>query len=106
MVNRGYNEIWDKGLATGGGYGFWGHEILRGPKARVALKAWVDGLRSEGYNNRDIVSYGDSRDGRHIADEMYGHGYAGMKKIVKKNAMKVMEWRRVLRTEGNEERYA
>jgi hypothetical protein len=83
-----YDELWKKGMEISGGFGFWGHEVAQGPDAKKAVKAWVDGLRKLGFSDREIIAYGDSRDGRHIGDAMYGQSPAGMKAAVVRNAKK------------------
>ena len=74
-----WRDIWRAGNAISGGFGLWGHEITRGPDASAAVKVWVDELRKKGYSDEDIVLYGDSTDGRHIADGMYGEASAKMR---------------------------
>lgn len=83
-----YRDIFKLAKKVSGGYGFWGHHNLLDHLDRDDLiRAWVDALRSKGYEDIDIILYGDWRDGRHIADYIgEDTDYAEFKDIVKKNA--------------------
>lgn len=83
-----YSEIWRWGNKISGGWGFWGsYELLNHSNPKEMVKAWVDALRDAGYEDIDIIFYGDWRDGRHIADNITPDmSYATFKAIVGKYA--------------------
>ena len=86
-----YRKILNLGKKISGGMGFWGR-FKRGywsghPDPDILVEAWVDALRSKGYEDADIILYGDWSDGRHISDYVENDtDYAEFKKIVRNNS--------------------
>jgi len=65
-----WQQVWQAGSKTSGGFGLWSHEIMFTNDAPTVARIWTETLTALGYNPIDIVLYGDWRDGRHMADEM------------------------------------
>lgn len=80
MKNERIIELGEK---FSGGFGYWSHEIREGDEREQSDRAFITALREKGYEDIDIVFYGDWRDARHIADGMMGKTYRQMKKLVK-----------------------
>lgn len=66
-----WQQIWRAGSKVSGGFGLWSHEIMFTEDAPTVARVWTETLTALGYSPVDIVLYGDWRDGRHMADEMW-----------------------------------
>ena len=66
-----WQQIWRAGSKVSGGFGLWSHEIMFTDDAPTVARVWTETLMDLGYSPVDIVLYGDWRDGRHMADEMW-----------------------------------
>jgi hypothetical protein len=66
-----WQQIWRAGSKVSGGFGLWSHEIMFTDDAPTVARVWTETLTALGYSPVDIVLYGDWRDGRHMADEMW-----------------------------------
>tara|TARA_R110002051_G_scaffold296274_2_gene362329 strand:- start:703 stop:1104 length:402 start_codon:yes stop_codon:yes gene_type:complete len=66
-----WQQIWRAGSKVSSGFGLWSHEIMFTEDAPTVARVWTETLTALGYSPVDIVLYGDWRDGRHMADEMW-----------------------------------
>lgn len=66
-----WQQVWRAGSKVSGGFGLWSHEIMFTDDAPTVARVWTETLTDLGYSPVDIVLYGDWRDGRHMADEMW-----------------------------------
>ena len=66
-----WQQVWRAGSKVSGGFGLWSHEIMFTEDAPTVARVWTETLTALGYSPVDIVLYGDWRDGRHMADEMW-----------------------------------
>ena len=81
-VRLSEKEIVSLGKAISGGFGFWGHEVRRGKRKKMAEGAWIKALRERGLSDVDIALYGDWTDGRHIGDGLTWDEYNTKKKMI------------------------
>lgn len=66
-----WQQVWRAGNKISSGFGLWSHEIMFTEDAPTVARVWTETLTALGYNPVDVVLYGDWRDGRHMADEMW-----------------------------------
>ncbi|MCK4526022.1 hypothetical protein KAW18_01520 [candidate division WOR-3 bacterium] len=81
-VRLSEKEIISLGKAISGGVGFWGHEVRKGKRKKMAEGAWIKALREKGLTDVDIALYGDWSDGRHIGDGLTWDEFDTKKKMI------------------------
>lgn len=86
-------EIWAAAIKISSGYGFWGSvELYESHKPKVLVTLFIEELRKKGYQDFEIVLFGDSKSGRHIANQIMGIDTIDQfVKIVKKYSPRVDE---------------
>ena len=85
------SKVVSLGKKISGGWGYWGHEVRKenALRRKAVDKAFINTLREIGYDDIDIIFYGDWKDGRHIGDALMGADtYTQMKGAIKHNAEK------------------